>query len=418
VSGVGGSDAGGSDCGGGGGTDASDRVGGESQPFTGRWANPRPMGHVVTFTDTYHPTVNGVTYTVETWRDEWQARGGRMSVVYPGAGGYDPAPGEYPVRSLPFPFYDGFRLGVPRVPKGARGADIVHAHTPFALGLSALRLARRESLPLVTSYHTPTSEYADYLTSRERLGRGIERISRGYERWFFSQADAVIVPSADTKHHVESTVGVDGEVTVVPNGVDTGFFRPVEAADFRRRHGLDGDGPLLGYTGRHGFEKNLSEILSAADGLDATLAFGGDGPARDHLEREAERRGLDARFLGFLPREELPAFYSALDAFVFPSPVETQGLVALEAIACGTPVVGVDAGALADTVDDGETGHHFEGGDAADFRDAIRRTLDARGRLSERCLDRREAIGVDHAVDLLADVYDRIAAVDGRVAGD
>jgi glycosyltransferase involved in cell wall biosynthesis len=142
--------------------------------------------------------------------------------------------------------------------------------------------------------------------------------------------------------------------------------------------------------------------------VDATLVFGGDGPARESLERRAANRGVDARFLGFLPREELPAFYSALDAFLFPSPIETQGLVALEANACGTPVVGVDSGALADTVDDGVTGYHFQPGDIGAFAAAIRRTLSERERLRQNCLDRRDAISVDHAVDELATVYERV----------
>jgi hypothetical protein len=70
------------------------------------------LPRVVAFTDTYLPTVNGVTYTVETWRDRWAARGGHMDVVYPD-GDHDPAANEYPVNSVPFPFYDG-RGGVGR----------------------------------------------------------------------------------------------------------------------------------------------------------------------------------------------------------------------------------------------------------------------------------------------------------------
>ncbi|KPN31685.1 glycogen synthase [Halolamina pelagica] len=136
-----------------------------------------------------------------------------------------------------------------------------------------------------------------------------------------------------------------------------------------------------------------------------TIVFGGDGPAREELEQAARNRNLDARFLGFLDREELPAFYASLDAFLFPSPVETQGLVALESFACGTPVVAVDSGALRDTVDDGETGYHFDRDDVGGFADAIERTLTERERLSENCLDRRASISVDHAVDQLAEIY-------------
>ncbi|WP_224336418.1 glycosyltransferase [Haloprofundus halobius] len=366
------------------------------------------MHSVVAFTDTYLPTVNGVTYTVESWRDRWRARGGRMDVVYPNAGGYEPRDGEYPIRSLPFPFYEGFRFGLPRIPRAVRNVDIVHAHTPFALGLGGLRLARREEVPFVASYHTPSSEYASYLTSRDRLEDGIERLSESYERWFLGQTAAVVVPSEATKRDLRSRVGDDVAFRVIPNGVDIDRFRPVDATAFRERHDLTDADTLVGYTGRHGYEKCLGDIVDAVAGLDATVVFGGDGPARDHIEARARTRGVDARFLGFLDRDELPAFYSSLDAFLFPSPVETQGLVALEANACGTPVVGVDCGALSDTIEEGVTGYHYDLGDIEGFRTAIGRTLDEVETLERRCTDRREAMSVEHAVDRLAEVYDAV----------
>jgi glycosyltransferase involved in cell wall biosynthesis len=286
--------------------------------------------------------------------------------------------------------------------------DVVHAHTPFSLGLSALRLAARRELPLVVSYHTPTAEYADYLTSNTRLEAGVERLAERYERWFLDHADAVLVPSAETRDRVVQN-GVRSDVEVVQNGVDVERFAPVDADEFRARHGLSGR--VVGYTGRHGFEKRLSDVVRAVDGMDGdvTLAFGGDGPARESLEELARERGVDARFFGFLPREELPAFYSALDVFAFPSPVETQGLVALEAIACGTPVVGVREGALRDTIDDGATGYHYAPGDVDGFRDGLERALAERERLRESCLARREAMSAEKAVDDLAAVYRRVA---------
>jgi glycosyltransferase involved in cell wall biosynthesis len=366
------------------------------------------MGPVAAFTDTYLPTVNGVTYTIQTWRKRFQDRGGRMDVVYPNARDYDPEPGEHPVRSVPFPFYEGFRVGVPRVPDAVRDAEVVHAHTPFALGLSGLRLASRSDRAFVASYHTPTAEYADYITERPRVERAIRNVSRSYERWFFGRAAVVLVPSETTRRHLLEDVGVDTEVRVLSNGVDVDRFRPTDGESFRDRYDLP-SGPLVGYTGRHGYEKRLSDVLRAVDGLDVSVVFGGDGPARDDLERLASDLDVDATFLGFLDREELPAFYSALDAFAFPSPVETQGLVALEAIACGTPVVGVDAGALANTVDDGRTGYHFPAGDADGFRAAIRRTLDERDRLRERCLARRESISVEQSIDQLTRIYERVS---------
>jgi len=362
---------------------------------------------VAAFTDTYLPTVNGVTYTVETWQERWRARGGRMDVVYP-ASSHDPGPQDHPVRSVRFPFYDGYRLGLPRVPSDVADPDVVHSHTPFSVGLSGLRFARATDAPLVASYHTPTAEYASYLSINGTVEKTVRGAANSYERWYLKHADVVVVPSEETGRYVAEDIGVQTEIEVVPNGVDVEFFRPVEG-DFRARHDLP-DGPLVGYTGRHGYEKQLDLLVDAVAAIDrdVTLVMGGDGPARSDLEAAAAAQGIDARFLGFLDRDDLPAFYSTLDVFAFPSPVETQGLVALEASACGTPVAGVAAGALADTIDDGATGYTADAGSVDAFAAAIERTLDEAASLRETCLDRRESISVEFAIDQLESLYGRV----------
>jgi 1,2-diacylglycerol 3-alpha-glucosyltransferase len=360
--------------------------------------------HVASFTDTYLPTVNGVTYSIKGWRDRYRDRGGRMDIVFPAADGYTPTSNEHPLRSVDFPFYDGYRLSGPTVPDAVRSADVVHTHTPFGVGLGGLRLARASGARLVASYHTPTAEYAEYLLPTDLGVRTLRGTCRRYERWFFDHADVVLAPSSVTAQHVRD-LGVSTPVEVLPNGVDTELFRPVDDTAFRERYDLPKDRPLVGYTGRHGFEKRLSEAIAAAADLDVTLVFGGDGPARESLEREARRRGVDAVFLGFIERSSLPAFYSALDALVFPSPVETQGLVALEANACGTPVVGADEGALSDTIEEGVTGYRVPTGDIEALRAGLQRALDEGDRLSASCLDTRSDIGIDRAVDRLETYY-------------
>lgn len=376
---------------------------------------------VAAFTDTYLPTVNGVTYTIKSWRDRWQQLGRRMDVVFPKTRGYESAPTEHPVRSVPFPLYDGYRLGTPRIPSGVTDVDVVHAHTPFAVGLAALRLKRRADVPLVASYHTPSGEYAPYLVPSRHLTSSLRSITETYERWFYDHADLVLTPSITTRQHVLDTIGVSTPVRAVSNGVDVDFFRPVDASDFRRRYdlGLEGERTLVGYTGRHGYEKELPDLLAAVDGLESelegtnadttanvTIVFGGDGPARADLEEQAGTIDADVRFLGFLDRGELPAFYSALDVFAFPSPVETQGLVALEANACGTPVVGVDSGALSETIVDDVTGYHYREGDIPTFRRSIVAALVERSRLEVGCLERRSEVDLATVIEQLREIYE------------
>jgi 1,2-diacylglycerol 3-alpha-glucosyltransferase len=359
---------------------------------------------VAAFTDLYLPTVNGVTYTVSLWRERWNRRRTSMDVVFPEADGYEPDDGEYAVPSVEAPLYPRYRLGWPTPPDGLDVPDVVHVHTPFTLGAAGVRFARANDVPLVASYHTILEGRVPDLVSNSLVEPG-RRLCRAYERAFFARVDHVVVPTSFARRHLRESVGADVEATVVSNGIDTDRFRPTDPEPLRERYGLP-DGPLLGYTGRHGPEKNLEEAIDAVAGTDCTLVLAGDGPAREGLERRAAETGGDVRFLGFLDREELPAFYSALDAFVFPSPVETQGLVALEATACGTPVVAADAGALVDGVIEGETGYRYEPGDLEAFRWAIRRTLAENDRLSDLCRRRRAMLSVEHSLEQLARVYD------------
>jgi len=371
---------------------------------------------VTAFTDTYLPTLNGVTYTLAAWARRWNDSRGRMRVVYP-ASDHAPEPFEHPAPSAPFPFYDGYRAAAPWVPAAVRGADVVHSHSVFSLGVAGWLLARSRDVPFVASYHTPAAEYAEYVAPGDRGAALLGGALRRYESLVLRAADLVVVPSAETERALRRRVGSAAPLAVVSNGVDLDVFRPVDADAFERRYGLDDrDGPLIGYTGRHGREKRLGDLLGAAERLDGdaapggdvTVALGGGGPATAELKRLAADRDVDVRFLGVLDRAELPAFYSSLDVFGFPSPVETEGLVAMEAMACGTPVVGADAGALRSTVRDGETGHRFEAGSPSAMAEALRRALADRERLASGCLDRREELSMASTLDRLESLYRRL----------
>jgi len=354
------------------------------------------------FTDTYLPTVNGVSYTVSLWRDRYVRRGGQQWVVYPDHPDRRPGHGEHPVGSVPLPIYPGFRVAPPRIPDGLKDVDLVHVHSPFGMGLAGRRLAA--DIPLVVSYHTPTPAYAAYVPGGARIQQLVAAIADRYERWFLRQADLVVFPSAATRDAFSVGAASEPEMTVISNGIDLERFAPatpdpvVDAA-------VSDERPTIGYTGRLGHEKQLDELLLAAAALDVQVLIGGDGPARTELEGIARQQDIDATFLGFLSRDALPGFYSALDLFVFPSPVETQGLVAMEAIACGTPVIAADAAALSETVTDGIDGLHYPPRDIDALQAAIETGLRTQETLEAGCLRQRASLGVGASIDELIKHY-------------
>ena len=363
---------------------------------------------VVAFTDLYHPTVNGITDTIDLWKRRWSGGRGRMAVVHPAARGYDPGEDEFAIPSVAAPLYSEYRMGIPILPSGVPPPDIVHVHTPFTVGIRGVEAARSRDVPLIGSYHTLVSQRIRYFVTVEELAAGLQRVVRMYERWFYDTVDLVVTPSAVTRAYLEDNVGLDGDIEVVSNGIDTARFHPVDAEEFLNRHELRQTDRIVGYTGRHSPEKHLHDLITAVDGTDLTLLLGGDGPSQSLLKAHASRTGADVRFLGFLDRRELPAFYSALDVFAFPSPTETQGLVALQANACGTPVVGADAGALPETVHHGRTGYLYPLGNIDALQDRLFQAIHNADRLRETCLDRRPAMDVDRSLDRLESIYDSL----------
>ncbi|MEF8800791.1 MAG: glycosyltransferase [Halolamina sp.] len=359
---------------------------------------------VAVFTDTYLPTVNGVTYTINTWAETWNREYGRMDVVYPGSDEYHPASYEHPVPSLPFPFYEGFRMSAPWIPSAVRDADVVHVHSLAVLGVAGDLLGKTNSLPVVASYHTPLNEYSEYLVGETRLAAPARSLIRLQERIALGLVDHIVVPSDDTRAYLQEVIGTNTPISVISNGVDLSFFTRVPDPQFEW---AAQERPVIGYTGRHGHEKRLELILRAAGRMESapTVVLGGDGPARETLESLADRLDIEAEFIGFLPRERLPAFYSSLDVFAFPSPIETEGLVAMEAIACGTPVVGAEAGAIPETIRDGESGYLFPPSDIQAFADQLDRALANRGTLSAGALAMRDQLGLETTMAELESLY-------------
>lgn len=305
--------------------------------------------------DVYFPRVNGVSTSIRTFARELVRRGHAVTIVapdYPAATGNDDGLCEIvrlPARVIFFDPEDRLiRAAAMRAALrmlGARTWDIIHVHTPFRAHQLGVRLGRKSGCPVVETYHTYFEEYAaHYLpwlpSALLRFG------ARRFSRLLCRDADHLIVPTRQMAD-VLARYGVTTPCSVIPTGIHLDEFEHADGARFRREHHIAQDQPTLVTVSRLAAEKNIAFLLDVAQALigeftDLMFVIAGEGPDRERLERRAMALGLanHVRFVGNLERRrQLPDCYRAGDLFVFASPTETQGLVLIEAMSLGIPIV-------------------------------------------------------------------------------
>jgi glycosyltransferase involved in cell wall biosynthesis len=308
--------------------------------------------HILMVSDVYFPRINGVSTSIQTFRRELCALGHRVTVVapdYPAQMQEEPEIRRVASRRVPFDPEDRWmsRRALHATLRTLAPADIdlVHIQTPFLAHYAGVALARQLGIPCVETYHTYFEEYLfHYVPFMPRSW--MRAFARGFSRRQCNALDAVVVPSRAMRA-VLLGYGVCAPIHIIPTGLELGHWRRGDGATFRRRHGIALDRPVLVHVGRVAFEKNIDFLLRMLVRVrkrvpDVLLVVSGDGPARADLEALSKRLGLgdSVRFVGYLDRRTtLLDCYRAGDAFVFASNTETQGLVLLEAMALGVPVV-------------------------------------------------------------------------------
>jgi glycosyltransferase involved in cell wall biosynthesis len=260
--------------------------------------------------------------------------------------------------------------------RAAERFDIVHVQTPFVAHYAGLRIARAAGVPAVATYHTLFEEYLFHYARFAPRG-AMRALARRFSRSQCNQLDAVVVPSTAMRETLER-YGVTSRIEIVPTGIRLADFADGDGARFRARHGIAPGRPLALFVGRVAFEKNIAFLLRALVKVrrevpDVLLVICGEGPAMRSLARTATALDLagHVRFLGYLDRAtELLDCYRAADVFVFASRTETQGLVLLEAMALGVPVVSTAVMGTRDVVGPGR-GALVPADDEASFAAAV-----------------------------------------------
>jgi glycosyltransferase involved in cell wall biosynthesis len=332
---------------------------------------------IALFTETFVPKVDGIVTTLCQTIKQLKNLGHDVLIIAPEGGVQEYE--QCRIVSMPghaFPFYPELRLSPPRASLRHTIAefqpDLIHATEPAFLGIAGLYYAGGGNggalrLPLVISYHTDLPNYLHY------YGLGF------LEPWIWpllrlrhNRATVNLCTSDMMVRQLEEH-GIS-RVALWPGGVDADRFHPSRRSDAMRTRLTAGhpESPLLLYVGRLSAEKDIELLKPVLQAIpEARLALVGDGPHRKALEQHFA--GMPVHMAGFLLGDELAAAYASSDIFVMPSRTETLGLVVLEAMSSGVPVVAARAGGIPEMIEEGVSGYLFH--DASQAIAAIRQLL-------------------------------------------
>ena len=309
--------------------------------------------NILMLSDVYFPRVNGVSASIRTFARELLRLGHEVTIVAPDYGATEEH-GDLEIIRLPARviFFDpedrlirGAAARIAIRDLAERAWDVIHIHTPFRAHQIGVALARRTGVPSVESYHTFFEEYAAHYVPWLPAA-WLRLAARRFSRRLCHDVDHLIVPTQQMAE-VLARYGITTPSSVIPTGVHLDEFRGGDGNRFRDEHAIARDRPTLVTVSRLAAEKNIAFLLEVArvlvgDFPDLMFIVAGEGPDADRLRQRATALGLDdnVRFVGNLDRRtRLLDCYKAGDVFVFASPTETQGLVLIEAMALGVPIV-------------------------------------------------------------------------------
>lgn len=309
---------------------------------------------ILFISDVYFPRINGVSTSIKTFVEQIKSLGHEVHLIAPD---YEVETLDeawikrIPARSIYFDPEDKLmKYGeAMKLLPALRGEkyDIIHVHTPFVAHYLGLKLAAKLNIPCIETYHTFFEDYLHHYLPwvPKFMARGMARLISKQQ---CNAVDAIVAPSHPMLDVLRG-YGVNVSAEVIPTGLQDHSFKEADGKAFRNKYDIPLDRPMLLYVGRVAFEKNIEFLLGMAMVLsderpDILLVVTGEGPAEASLHKLAKTLNIEnnVKFLGYLDRAtELNACYQAADVFVFASKSETQGLVLLEAMAQGTPVVAI-----------------------------------------------------------------------------
>jgi 1,2-diacylglycerol 3-alpha-glucosyltransferase len=338
---------------------------------------------ILMISDVYFPRINGVSTSIYTFRSEMGKLGHQVYLIVPSYPESFPDD-EYTIRidSRAVALDPEDRMmkygEITKQIDSFRDLrfDLLHIQTPFVAHYAGVKLARELAVPAICTYHTLFEEYLyHYIPWLPKVF--LRFCARKFSVSQCNQVAGVISPSSLIVNLLEG-YGVKNRITTLPTGIDGSHFKMGDGARFRNKLAISADKKLLLNVSRIAFEKNISDILKMFQRVqshmpDTLLVIAGEGPAKDSCIQQVKDMQLEEQviFVGYLDRNpELIDGYKAADLFVFSSTTETQGLVLLEAMAAGTPLVSVAVMGTKDVLKD-NVGVRITDGTIEDFAEKV-----------------------------------------------
>ncbi len=335
---------------------------------------------IAMMTNNYKPFLAGVPVSIERLTEGLKALGHQVVVFAPSYKGQEEEVDVVRYGSLLKGVAGGASVPNsldPRIEKSFREGnfDVIHVHHPMMIGATARYLSWKYKVPLVFTYHTRYEQYLHYIGMT-----GLKGVMPFYLRYKLKSCGLVIAPTPHIGEYLEG-IGINAPIRVLPTGIPGESFRPcTEKVESLRERLSGGKGHLFCTVARLAKEKNLEFLLESLwfykqkAGSDFKLVLIGDGPYRSMLCRRVKELGLwdEITFAGKVPNEEIKNYCGASELFLFPSRSETQGIVLLEAMAAGTPVLALKATGTEDIVRNGVNGYmtYVSGEEEKERRDA------------------------------------------------
>ena len=370
---------------------------------------------IAVFTDTFVPQVNGVVTSILNSTTNLAKRGNKIMIFSPKIGKRLNLHKNIEIVELKsFNLLKRYKEMEVRIPtflnvlkKVKRfNPDIIHINTPLGIGDEGFLCAKVLKKPIVGTYHTLLPDFLRHINLAGLEKKEFMRyITWKYSNFIYDRCNVVTAPSAMIKKELKKNE-LKTKIEVISNGVDLNKF-------YKKK--INKNGITILHVGRMSYEKNVDVVLQAmkivSEYKKVNFMIVGGGPDLERLKDYSKKINLNVKFTGNIKNEELVDYYNKADIFVTASTIETEGIVLLEAMACGLPIVGVNKLAIPEVVKDGKNGFIAKVNDPEDIARCLKiliKNPDLINKFSKNSLKLVKNYSLENSIRKLEKIYNSL----------